>query len=156
MIIAASFGTDRGHPVMRDWLDHLDPDEQLRRRKFTAEFAPLHEVFRDHPLTQARDRVFHRTGIAPVTIRISDFFGVVHVGNPLCNVPTATSNPAHRGIGPERLAAVEPWHHSEFKLDGMPLFPLCTGYLEDANALVAKARDIAKRVHGDKPLSSPP
>jgi hypothetical protein len=53
------------------------------------------------------------------------------------------------------LRAVEPYG-GEFELGWKAPFPLCTDYLEEAKALIAKAYDIAKRVHGDNGLSPLP
>jgi hypothetical protein len=44
----------------------------------------------------------------------------------------------------------------DFDIDGKPLFETCSDYLDRARALVAQARALAKEVHGDSQLTSPP
>jgi hypothetical protein len=76
-------------------------------------------------------------------------------------VPNAESRPLENiGDDPAKMFAatqsampIEPmW--SDFTIDGKPLFDECRSYLDLANELVTHAREIAQRVHGNKPLTT--
>src|SRR5262245_26254511 len=60
-IIQCCFGRDRALQ-MKSWFASLDQAEQDRRKKFSDEFNPDYSKFVEHPLTNARNITFHRTG----------------------------------------------------------------------------------------------
>jgi hypothetical protein len=99
----------------------------------------------------------HRTGLPDVEVSISGAFGVVHTGSPGNPVPLAeipdTDDPALHLLA--RARPILP-RHSDFTIAGQELFPACQDYLVKVQALITEARDIAKTVHGDKPLTRPP
>ena len=157
-IIEACFGADNGHREMRDWLDRLDVDERARREKFSEEFraSPHYKTFNKHRHTRARNIILHRTGVAPLEIEISDFFGVVHEGSPVRRIPAATSHPDNPEMPGSHGMPVEPWKDGKFTVDGQPLFEQCADYLHVMQGLIDDARKIAARIHGKSPLSPPP
>jgi hypothetical protein len=157
-IIEACFGADRGSSEMKEWFGNLNSDERDRRSRFRRALSDslLYKACNDHPLTHARNTVLHRTGVAALQVKISDFFGVVHTGGPLSKIPTATSHPSNQWIPGSHPMQIEPWHGGEFTIDGVPLFESCHGYLDAATKLISEAREIVGRIHGHSPLTSPP
>jgi hypothetical protein len=162
-IIQACFGEDLGSKPMKLWSDALEPDERTRRQKFSAGFKPCYETFRQHPLSNARNISFHRTGYSDVQVSITGRFGVNHVGSPVKAVPTAESRPiSDIGDTPVGVWAatqapqpIRPrW--TDFTLDGKPLFDECRTYLELAKQLVEQARGICLAVHETAKLAIPP
>jgi hypothetical protein len=162
-IIESCFGADLGSRPMKQWFGALPSDEKTRRQMFSAGFKPCYDTFRQHPLSNARNISFHRTGYSDAQVSITGRFGVTHTGSPVKQVPTAESRPVS-DIGDMPVGGwaatqsplpVRPtW--SDFTLDGKPLFDECRAYLELAKQLVDQARDICARVHGTDSLTTPP
>jgi hypothetical protein len=158
-IIHACFGADL---VMKKWFLALPKAEQDRRNEFTTRFEIAYKAFKTLPLSNARNVSLHRSGIAPVEVKIVGRFGVSHIGTPIKRVADAESRPIGAGTDPALQWAatlppvpVEPrW--TDFTIDGRPLFPECRAYLEEAAKLVTQARAIAKSVHGTESLTPPP
>lgn len=152
-LIKCCFGADVGHWKVRNWFDTLDPAEQARRRVFHARFAKTADAFRDLPLSQARDVVAHRTGVAAVQVTINTWFGVTYVGGPIEPVPSSVSRPA--ALTDASVPVPAPlW--SDFTIDGQPLFQAAQDYLDAARVLVSEARTLALAVHGSNLLTPPP
>lgn len=152
-LIKCCFGADLGHPKVKGWFLKLDPAEQSRRRMFGEQFAKTADAFRDLPLSQARDVVAHRTGVAAVQVTINTLFGVTYVGGPIEPVPTSVNRPAAAGDVSVPVPAPL-W--SDFTIEGQPLFQVAQGYLDAARALVSEARTLALAVHGSNALTPPP
>ena len=162
-IIQACFGADLGSRPMKLWFGALPPDARTRRKKFSAGFKPCYDKFRQHPLSNARNISFHRTGYPDVQVSITGRFGVNHIGSPVKPVPTAESRPVSdigdRPVGvwaaTQAPLPIRPsW--TDFTLDGKPLFEECRAYLELAKQLIDQARDICTRVHGTDSLTTLP
>ncbi|HEX6706695.1 MAG TPA: hypothetical protein VF169_18195 [Albitalea sp.] len=152
-LIKCCFGADKGHPAIKAWFRLLDPAEQARRQAFHDEFKSTSDAFRGLALSQARDVVAHRKGVADVRVTINTMFGVTCVGGPTNPVPASVIRPAAAG---EVAARVPEPLWSDFTIDGQPLFQAAQAYLESARELVRVARDLASKVHGNLPLTSPP
>lgn len=160
-LIEYCFGKDP--QIKNELFETLDAEEQARRKTFSNEFGPLHAKFRQHPLSEQRNISFHRTGYPDVEVRITGRFGIDHIGSPVKAVPSGESGA--RGNKDDDAASlfaatqpplpVQPMA-SDFTIDGKPLFPECKSYLDRASELITCAREIAQRVHGEKPLTAPP
>jgi hypothetical protein len=66
----------------------LDHDEQDRRCAFTGQFNDRRRTFGNLPLSKARNISVHRTGVAPVTVATTGFFGVTYTGGPTSPIPS--------------------------------------------------------------------
>jgi hypothetical protein len=156
-IISTCFGEDTPNKEMQAWWKALPDEEKERRKEFAKQFKPHHKAFSDLPLSEARNISEHRRGYADVTVTISGRWGVTHVGTPTQPVPSAElpkiDRPESAFLG--RPAPIRPTWNG-FTINGQGLFPACEEYRQAANALVATARVIVERVHGDKPLTPPP
>lgn len=156
-IIQCCFGVDRGHPEMKEWFKKLSDDEQVRRQEFKKHFKRHYDGFRALRLGTARHISEHRTGVAPVTVTISGWFGVTYIGNAVEHIPLSET----RQIDDPDLAflahpiPVQPTWNG-FTIEGQPLFPAYRDYLDHARALIVEGRRIALQVHGTKSLSFPP
>jgi hypothetical protein len=155
-LIKCCFGVDKGHPMVRDWFQNLDPAEQQRRQDFWARFEPYYHGFRALPLGNARHISEHRTGAPPVTASVTGRFGITYFGSPTKTIPMTESRelPAEFAWMQKRVAVRPTW--SQFEIDGKPLFETCDDYLKRASELITKARALAEEVHGDSKLTSPP
>jgi hypothetical protein len=159
-IIQCCFGHDTSFQ-MKDWFKDLSDDEKSHRKQFAVEFNPDHKNFRDLPLSATRNTIFHRTGVAPVNVRITGRFGVTYTGKPIKDVPAAESRNIVAGDDPSLQWAATPppvsvrpaW--TDFTIDGKPLFPECQDYLEEARKLLNEARRISQQVHGNDSLTPP-
>jgi hypothetical protein len=165
-VINSCFGKDTANKEMKNWFATLTLDEQRRRNDFLSAFETTFDAFRSLSLSKARNISVHRSGYPRgVEVRILGCFGISHIGSPVEHVPSVESRP----LGPEddpddpaviwasTLApvAVRPtW--TDFQIDGQPLFPECGAYLQEVEALVAKARATAESVHGADVLTVPP
>jgi hypothetical protein len=154
-IITCCFGYDRS-PAMASWFNTLSVDEQTRRKTFSDQFKDDYSKFREHPLSSARNVVFHRAGFAPVEVRVAGFFGVLHTGGPLNPVPIAESNPNNPGPPFRQISVALSPMWSDFTIEGKPLFPECHAYLQMAGDLRKKANEICRAVHGASSLTMPP
>lgn len=63
---------------MKEWFKALPEDEKERRKDFKQEFKTHYDGFRALRLGTARHISEHRTGVAPVTVTISGWFGVTY------------------------------------------------------------------------------
>jgi hypothetical protein len=88
-IIASCFGADRGSKEMKAWFNSLAPAEQTRRCSFAATFEPFLAAFRALPLSGARNKSLHRSGVAPVEIKVTGRFGVSYTGTPIKRIPSS-------------------------------------------------------------------
>jgi hypothetical protein len=86
-IINACFGTDTGSREMREWYQTLDQEEKHRRSEFTRQFDDTRRAFGKLPLSEARNVSVHRTGVTPVTVATTGFFGVTYTGNQIKLIP---------------------------------------------------------------------
>jgi hypothetical protein len=160
-ITQCCFGTDRSS-VMKSWFDGLPLAERIRRQTFTDRFKSARDAFDALPLSTARNISLHRSGVAPVVVKITGRFGVSHMGTPIMRVPTAESRPIVAGDDPSTQWAatlppvqVQPsW--TDFSIDGRSLFPECQAYLKDAGNVLDQARIIAQVVHRNDALTAPP
>lgn len=156
-IIQCCFGVDLGHPVMRNWFDKMTASEQGRRSEFKKKFKTAYENFRALPLGNARHISEHRSGVAPVIVRITGMFGITYVGDPVKHIPTAeirhTEDPNLAWM-PKPIPIHPNW--TDFEIDGHPLFPMCQDYADKAQTLVNTARGITTQVHGTNDLTVPP
>src|SRR5262249_36507278 len=101
------------------------------------------------PLSEQRNISFHRTGYPDVEVKITGRFGIDHIGTPVKAVPSGESrllddigdDPAQMFEATQPLLPIQPkW--SDFTVDGKPLFVECKSYLDSANQLVARAREL--------------
>jgi hypothetical protein len=155
-IIQCCFGHDQARQ-MKTWFVGLSADEQRRRRKFSKEFKVSYDGFRALPLGNARHISQHRTGVAPVEVRVTGRFGVTYIGGPAKTIPTSEARPLVDPNFPpsSRNQEVRPtW--SDFTIQGQPLFETCREYLNRAQELVEAARRISDDVHGTNVLTAPP
>jgi hypothetical protein len=81
-VIHCCFGADRGSKTMAHWFDALPKEEQDRRREFTKQYTIFRDSFAKVPLSTARNVTLHRSGLAPVEVRVTGRFGVRYLGNP--------------------------------------------------------------------------
>ncbi len=167
-IVRCCFGIDP-NPVMRRWLDSLDPAEIRRRKAFQAKFARLFADFKQLPLSGARNLTLHRLGVAPVEVQITGKWGV-YTGSPVERVPESEMPEIVAGDDPALMVAamqpaqcIEP-RASDFSLivatDSGPtrleLFPECRKFLQEAKRLVEQARMIWQQEHGSEKITPPP
>lgn len=156
-IIHACFGADDGNKKMKTWFAALSPAERQRRDQFTKHYEAIHERFRGLALSDIRNVVFHRTGVAPVEVSIKGRFGVTHTGSPVARVPVAETRESSDDnvYASHSPVAVQPaW--SDFKIGGNLLFQECKAYIDECKNLAASARSIAAQVHGSDQLTPPP
>ncbi|MGI8570722.1 MAG: hypothetical protein ACR2KT_17585 [Methylocella sp.] len=106
-IIKCCFGVDN-HPKMKDFLNSLPAGERERRDEFCKQFQTHYDCFCRPPLGEARHISEHRTGYAPVTVKISGFFGVTYTGGPAQRVPISEA----RQIDDPKLAWMARSHPS--------------------------------------------
>jgi hypothetical protein len=85
-ILQCCFGHDRDGR-MQAWFVALPLDEQDRRKQFRISFQPAYNTFRTLSLGNARHISEHRRGFAQVDVSISDYFGVIHIGDSITRVP---------------------------------------------------------------------
>jgi hypothetical protein len=156
-IINACFGADLGSREMATWFQGLDHDEQDRRCAFTGQFNDRRRTFGNLPLSKARNISVHRTGVAPVTVATTGFFGVTYTGGPTSPIPSTETRQIDDPNLPF-LAKPSPLRpmYSDFYFDGQKLEPMCRDYIESAQALVNDARTVVQQVHGYNTLSAPP
>lgn len=157
-IIQCCFGHD-SYRLLKPWFRSLTADEQDRRQRFSREFAPHHDAFRKLAPSAARNFSVHRRGFPQYEVRVTGSLGTVFVGTALSPVPLSESrqfdDPTHQALfGKPR--AIDPPLWSDFEIDGRPLYQECESYRECAGDLLAKARDIAERIHANAPLTLPP
>jgi hypothetical protein len=162
-IINYCFGEDRFKPMAARFKG-MDQAEQMRRKAFSSQFEPDYKRFRQHPLSNARNISFHRTGYPfSVEVTIAGRFGLVHTGSPVKAVPIAESprfgdpgdDPALQWAATQPPLPVQPmW--PDFTIEGKPLFAECRDYLTLAENLFVQARSISQRVHGSNSLTPPP
>lgn len=159
-VIQCCFGIDqRPPPPIKKWLDTLDPAEKKRRHDFTDQFAPAYKHFRDNfPLSNTRHTIEHRTGVAPIEVIISSFYGVTYVGGPTSRLPLAETrdlpDPAMQPMLKPTPLPQPSWQ--DFKIDGRRLFETVEEYLAAAHKLVSDARGISQLVHGTNSVTAPP
>jgi hypothetical protein len=155
-LIRCCFGVDDGSKTIKDWFKTLDPDEQKRRGEFGDKFKTDYDAFRALPLGTARHISEHRTGSPPVIATVTGRFGVTYKGGPTKPIPTSESRelPAEYGWMQKPTLIRPMW--TDFDIDGKPLFDTCRVYLESAQALIAGAKALADKVHGNNALTSPP
>jgi hypothetical protein len=155
-VIQCCFGKDDGNKITKGWFACRDASEQKRRQEFSEKFKQAYDAFRSLPLGSARHISEHRTGFPPATVTITGRFGITYSGNPITPIPPSETRelpPEYAGIA--RPTPVVPrW--TDFEIDGQSLFPMCSCYLDAAQSLINLARDVAKEVHGDSNLTSPP
>ena len=141
---------------MKEWYEARTADERKRRSEFQEKFRLDYDAFRTLPLSTARNISEHRTGAAPVTVKVIARFGVVHIGGPTKPIPTSET----REVPPEFgwLASPMPvrpmW--TDFTIDGAPLFKTCGDHLDRARSLADRARALAQEVHGESEITQPP
>ena len=162
-VIEACFGADV-HPNLEDWWKHdLDATERRRRLKFSREFGKTkaHKDFLKLLLIKARNTSVHQTGYAPVKVKISGIFGVVHTGSPVERVPDAETRgilpgdtPSPNWVPRQPHMPVQP-REDDFTIKGRPLFRECQGCLDSAGKLIGEARAISAWVHGSARLKLP-
>ena len=148
----------RYHLRYESLVRYAPPDEQDRRKAFSAALAVDYEAFKKLPLSTARNVSMHRRGFADVVVSFKSFFGVIHVGSPVKQLPIAESRPAEIGGELSWLHTPLPLRPNwkDFSIDGKPLFDEGQKYLLRANALVQAARSNVQVVHGSAPLTLPP
>jgi len=166
-IIQWCFGEDSTMKMktrLKPWFDTLSPSEQAHRRDFSTQFKTHYDEFCSLALTTARNITLHRKGYPSVEVKITGRFGV-YTGSPVQHVPGAETRPIYPSDDPADPAvqwagtlppiSVRPmW--DDFKIDGNPLCRECQAYLDQAQKLVAQARDISLQIHGNDTLTSPP
>jgi hypothetical protein len=163
-VIQWCFGKDKMFDAKsrRPWFKGLLIDEQTRRTTFSRKFEKSYQKLSSHPLSEARNIIVHRVGVADVEVRIRGRYGVVHIGNAVKRAPAAESRPVVTGDDPgEQFAATLPPlpvvpNFSNLLIDGSrPLFDECRAYLALAHDVVAEGRNIAQAVHGNLVVSVP-
>jgi hypothetical protein len=154
-IIRCCFGVDP-HPTMRKWHEDQNADERKRRSEFQKKFKLDYNAFRGLPLSAARNISEHRTGAAPVTVKVSGRFGVVYDGGPTKPIPTSETRemPPQLGWLANPMPVQPLW--PDFSIDGAPLFKTCGDYLDRARSLTVRARALAQEVHGESEITPPP
>ena len=165
-IIQWQFGMDSY--ARRDWVDRLSLEELDHREKFKEKFEPDVVRFRGLPLSKSRVMTMHRTGTAPVYVEVTSNSGIIFRGSPTQSLPLVDQRPGPIGNTPaEYVPAIsssprllEP-RNSDFWLEGLdgstlPLFPECQTYLQEADALIGKARSLDQQIHGSASLTAPP
>jgi hypothetical protein len=167
-IIEASFGEDRKSAVMSAWwADDLLPDEQQRRKAFSAQFKTHRAAIDTHPMTsEARDVAEHRRGFPEIEGRVIGPFGNVHIATPTERILDAESRTFEPNIANDpgaQWAATLPAQPIRPKPEQFtitrakkPLFPECEAYLALAEQVATAARAISRSVHGANNLTPPP
>jgi hypothetical protein len=169
-IIQAQFGRDTR--ASGDWLRRLSAEERERREQFQQSFSPIYTAFGRHPVSRARVVTMHRTGLPPVEVQVTGYWGVVYRGGPTEAIPALDARLEPTGDDPAKIVPaisspampLEP-KAGDFSLqavadDGgvqrLPLFDACREYLQQLGALVEGARQLARNLHGSQPLTPPP
>lgn len=158
-VVNCCFGHDTSYR-MRAFFDGLDIDEQDRRKEFSRQFRPHFDAFRALAMSDARHVTEHRTGYPDVEVTITGFSGVTHIGSPVNPVPSSETPGNNLGNGtttpfvPSVSIPLYP-RHSDFTIDGAPLFGAAEDYLSQAQQLVDTARKIVAAVHNNKKLTAP-
>jgi hypothetical protein len=152
-LIRCCFGID---PIMKGWLNTVSDGERKRRSQFQGKFETDYKAFRDLPLGAARNASVHRTGVVPVTAKVTGLFGITYIGNPVDPIPNSETREMPDGFGwMQKSTPLRPmW--TDFDIDGEPLFQTCHDYLDCARALADNARGLAQEVHGEGKLTPPP
>jgi hypothetical protein len=146
-----------GARIMKEWYEARTADERERRSEFQEKFKLDYDAFRTLPLSTARNISEHRTGAAPVTVKVTGRFGVVYDGGPTRPIPTSETREMPSGFGflSNPPTPVQPtW--ADFNIDGAPLFETCRDYLDSARDLADRARALAQEVHGESEITRPP
>jgi hypothetical protein len=149
-IIRWLFGVDYTFSrFLRWWRTSLNAAERARRRKFQSQFATAFASFVQMPLSDVRNVTLHRTGVAPVEVRVMGRWGSPFVGTPLQQIPLTESLPVSVPLSAagEPLQQLEPCA-ADFSItitsggttSTVGLFPESQKYLEAARKLVADAR----------------
>jgi hypothetical protein len=152
-IIRCCFGVDE-HRELKPF-SSLPAEEQARRREFQRQFKPHLQTVNQLLLSTSRNISEHRTGVPPVTVATTGFFGVTYVGGPLTRIPTTETrqiDEPNRPFVPSAHLPVRPFWN-DFFIDGQPLFSECQDYLNAAQRLIGEGRRIAAQVHGTKSIT---
>jgi hypothetical protein len=167
-VVQKCFGWDK---LSKDqWPQPLDADEIYRRDKFQAEFTPLYTAFHRQPLSRVRVGTYHWRGMPSVQTKAKVFCGQEYTGKPGQIVPSMAPRQFPPGTDPAFLALfgqpqpVEPsWPdftleipQEDGSVESSPLFPACRAYLQSAQELVKKAKELCTRLHGASKLTPPP
>jgi hypothetical protein len=164
-IIEACFGKDLGSPEMKDWWKRLPPEEQQRRKTFSAKFRSDRETLDRHHLTNERNVSEHRLGYPNIEAKVVGPSGTEHIARPGVRIPAAEPRPLEANIDDDpakQWAATEPPRPinpprpDQYTIDGKPLFPECEAYLQLARDIRVRAQVICDAEHGGKHLSTPP
>ena len=168
-IIRCLFGIDT-FPALKSWRARLDPAELARRKAFQSQFGAAYKSFATMPLSDTRNVTLHRTGVAPVEVRVIGRWGSVYVGTPVQRIPLTESLPISSGndsallwlaMQPPPQIELKPTDFSLVITGGGPgsnlaLFPECQKFLEAARRLVGDAQRISQAAHGSNPVTPPP
>jgi hypothetical protein len=165
-IVRCCFGID---PVMGRWLSTLDAGEIARREAFQRKFDKPFGLFKQLPLSGARNVTLHRQGTAPVEVQITGRWGI-YTGGPLERIPESEMPAIIPGDDPAsmwaqtlppqpiRPRAIDFWMivDSASGQARVELFPECKSFLEQARQLVMEARANSQQEHGTAKITSPP
>jgi hypothetical protein len=154
------------HPATKSWLRTIGNPERTRRTDFQKRFRRQSKRFSELPLRTARNLTVHSRGTPPVDIELMGRWGIRYRGGPTELLPASEVQSINAGSDPGfQWAATEPalplkprW--GDFNLrtrqGDKPLVSEVQRYLEEAEKLLAEARNIFQQVHGSDPLTEPP
>lgn len=154
-IVDWCFGYDKKGPISK-WFNTLSLDEKDRRKLFTEKFAKVRTRFDNHFLTKVRNVSMHRSGLSPVNVAFTGFYGVKYEGNAtirLSHAEVRPSDAADMGWLGSSLPLLPKWQ--DFYIAKVNLFKACQEYLADANDIVSTAKNISAKVHGVLTLTEP-
>jgi hypothetical protein len=151
------------------WLSSLDKEETKRRKKFHRKFEKKFRKFRQHPLSEERHEVIHRSGQPHWEVRKKGKFKD-YTGGPNNPLPAVEEfpfipreDPAFCGYADSSPPLIEPvpadfWWVIPQKNGTLtlPLFDACRGFLGLARELEVFARQLYQDIHQGKKLTSPP
>jgi hypothetical protein len=142
---------------MRTWYQTLAQDEKDRRAEFTRQFDATRLAFAQLPLSQARNVSVHRTGLTPVTVAVTGFFGVTYTGDQTTPIPGTETreidDPKYAFLS--RPSPLRPkW--SDFYFGNQQLHPECQSYIKRVQEITDGARVIVQNVQGQNNLTAPP
>jgi hypothetical protein len=157
--------------LKRRWHGPTTADEETKRRKkFQRKFEKKFAKFRQHPLSEERHEVIHRSGLPHWEVRVKGRFRT-YVGGPMNPLPLVEEFPHITGEDPafwvladsspmlvEPMAADFCWVIPQpgGAAKTLPLFDECRAFLQAARDLEALARRLYQDIHQGHQLTSPP
>ncbi len=168
-IITKQLGRD-AHDMRLPWYRRLGEEEKKRREKFQREFDKNLGKFRQHPLSDERHEVIHRSGLPHWEVRVKGRYKT-YIGGPMNPLPAVEQwpiipreDPAFWLLANSTPLPLEPtaadfwWVIAQPSGPdrSLPLFDECRAFLRAACDLGAHARQLHQAIHQGQTLTKPP